>query len=75
MIKVPCRCLFSTKKIGVFLKKQCYDEFFAKTRSSLRKIRHFLAKILLKNTYVEKSHFAPLPLNATRLRDNDYQDT
>jgi hypothetical protein len=42
MITIFCKFRqFSAKKIGVSIKNQCYDKFFAKTSSSLSQKRHF----------------------------------
>jgi hypothetical protein len=42
-------CLFSAKKISVFLKNQCYDQIFAKTSSSLSKKANIFAKYFGEN--------------------------
>jgi hypothetical protein len=42
-------CQFSAKKIGVFLKIQCYDQIFAKTSCSLSKKRQFVRHLFGEN--------------------------
>jgi hypothetical protein len=49
MITIFCVfCQFLAKKICHFLKKQCYDQFFAKSSSSLRKKAKNVGKNTLK---------------------------
>jgi hypothetical protein len=49
MITILCDfCQFSAKK-GVFLKKQCYDQLFAKTSSSLMQKTPIFRRKYFKN--------------------------
>jgi hypothetical protein len=41
----------SQHKIGVFLKKQCYDKIFTKSSKSLSKKASFFAKFLGENIF------------------------
>jgi hypothetical protein len=50
MITIFCDFANFRQKIAIFLKSQCYDNFFAKASSSLRKKRQiFWAKIFKKS--------------------------
>jgi hypothetical protein len=53
MIAIFCYfCQISAKKIVVFLKKQCYDEIFAKILAVIRaKNAYFFAKFVAENIF------------------------
>jgi hypothetical protein len=72
MIEYFCNfCPFSAKKIGVFLKTQCYDQIFANTSSTLSKIRqiwrHFFGENISKIT-TSVVRYLHWPLNHTCTR-------